>query len=76
MLELFKPLYSNIIKYGAIGLATLFFLFRIRQSGADSVKKDQLTKTLEEIQARDKIENNINNANDSVYKRLYKKWSR
>lgn len=76
MIELFKPFWMQILKYGSIIFGIVFVLFRARQSGSHAEQRKQAMDTLAGVKIRDKIENDIFSANDDKYQRLYKKWSK
>ena len=76
MIELLKPFWIGIVKWGAIVGGILLVLLKVRQSGKDAVKKDALEKTLDGVMARDKIEDKVASAGNAERERLRKKWTR
>lgn len=76
MIELLKPFWMGVIKWGAIVGGILLVLFKVRQSGKDAVQNENIKETLEGVKVRDKIKDNIVTADDVERKRLRKKWNR
>jgi hypothetical protein len=76
MIALLKLYQAHIIKWGAIIGGILLVLFRVRQSGKESVIRTQDKETIKELQTSAKIDNRIDSLTNPEYKRLYKKWSK
>jgi len=76
MIAILKLYQAHIIKWGAIIGGILLVLFRVRQSGKESVIRTQDKETIKELQTSAKIDNRIDSLTNPEYKRLYKKWSK
>ena len=76
IIELLKPLWLQILKYGGMAFAALFLLFKVRQSGKESEQRKQAMETLKGVKIRDKIENTILTTPDDKLDKLRKKWTR
>lgn len=73
MLELLKPFYGVILKYSAISLGILLVLFKVHQSGIETVERKDAMQTLKALQEREKIKNNLNNCTNDKLNELYDK---
>lgn len=76
MLEFLKPFWLAIVKWAAIAGAIALVLFKVRQSGKEAEQHKAMRETLKEVRVRDRIEENIGNADDAKLKRLHDKWTR
>lgn len=76
MMELLKPFWLQILKYGAVFTGVLLVLFKARQGGKQSAENAQSKEILRGAQERAKVENTINSASDAEYNGLYNKWSK
>lgn len=75
MLSLLKPFWLTIAKYAAIAGSILLIVFKIRQSGRDAERAENMKETLSHVKIRDAIERDVNR-NDNATERLRAKWSR
>lgn len=71
MLQLLKPLWITIAKYGAIVGSILLILLKARQSGKQVEQRKQAIETLRGVKVRDKIQDEVNSANDADIERMY-----
>ncbi len=71
IIQILKPFWLSILKYGSIAAGILFVLFKAKQSGKVTAENKQLSKTLNAVQARDKIETNLYNLSDARLDKLY-----
>lgn len=71
MLELLKPFWIEIVKYGSIVMAIFVFWFKAKQSGKEIVERKEAMETLKKVRISDKIENNLNGLNDDKLDKLY-----
>ena len=71
-----SKLWLTIAGWSAAIIGVLAILFKVRQSGKDSVKMHNMKEALEGVKTRDKIENNIKSADISERERLRRKWTR
>lgn len=76
MLELLKPFWIEIIKYGGMIMGIIIVLFKTRQSGKEFVERKEAMETLKGVQISDKIDNNIANVDNNHLERLRKKINR
>lgn len=76
MLTLLAPFWQAILKWGSAAVGILFILFKVRQSGKDSINNKNLETTLKSVQERDEIEDNIKSADDNERNSLREKWTR
>lgn len=80
MLELLsaaiRPLWLPILKIGGVIFSVILILLKVRQSGKDAARVENLKITLKGMQTRDKIENDIAITSDDKYERMLKKWRR
>lgn len=76
IIQLLKPFLIIIVQWLGIAFAALFVLFKVRQSGKDSVKNESIKATLEGVKIRDKIENTNLIASDDKLDKLRRKWQR
>ena len=76
MWELLKPFWGGIVKYGAIAVGLFMAWLQVRKSGEEAIKQKNIENTLEGVETRDKIENNVNSANDNKLASLRDKWER
>jgi hypothetical protein len=75
MLALLKPFWLTILKYASIAGAILLVVFKIRQSGRDAERVENIEKVQEYEQVRDAVERDVNRG-DNASERLRSKWSR
>lgn len=75
MLNLLKPFWLSILKYVSIAGAIMLVVFKIRQSGRDAERVENMKETLSHVKIRDAIERDVNR-NDNATERLRAKWSR
>jgi len=71
-----SSLWIKIAQISSAALAVVFVLFKARESGKESVRKDNLDKTLKGIKIRDEVENDIDSADTTKRERLRNKWTR
>lgn len=76
MLELLRPFWLEILKYGSIVVGVLLVLLRARQSGAQAEQNKQAMDTLKGVRTRDKIENDVITSGSGKLAKLRKKWER
>lgn len=76
MMDILKPFFSVILKWGGIASGMLLIIFKIRQSGTQAEQRKEAMDTLAEVRTRDKIANDIANSSDSKLNKLYQKWER
>ncbi len=76
MYELLRPIWITLVKWGAIVGGILLILFKVRQSGKDIVRNENIKETLDGVEARDKVEDHIVASSDLERRRLRKKWTR
>lgn len=75
MLNLLKPFWLTIAKYASIAGAIMLVVFKIRQSGRDAERVENMEKVQEYEQIRDAVERDVNRS-DNATERLRFKWSR
>ena len=75
MLALLKPFWLTIAKYAAIAGGILLIVFKIRQSGRDAERVENMKETLNHVKIRDAIERDVNRS-DNATEQLRSKWSR
>ena len=75
MLNLLKPFWLSIVKYAAIVGGILLVVFKIRQSGRDAERAENIEKVVENVQIRHDVERSVNSF-DNASGRLRKKWTR
>lgn len=75
-MELLKPFWDIIAKWGGIVAGIVLVLFKARQAGEQAMQRKQAMETLKSVQTRDKIENGVNTDNASKLARLHKKWTK
>jgi len=75
ILSFFKPFWLSILKYASIAGAVLLLLLKIRQSGRDAERVENMEKVQEYEQIRDAVERDVNRG-DNATERLRAKWSR
>lgn len=75
MLTILKPFWLSILKYASIAGAVLLVVFKIRQSGRDAERVENMKETLSHVKIRDAIERDVNR-NDNATERLRAKWTR
>lgn len=71
MFELLKPFWLIICKWGLIIGGVFLVLLKIRESGKNQVKQDNLEKSLNAVLERNRIENDLNNLSDDKLNKLY-----
>lgn len=76
ILNLLKPFWLNIAKFGSIALAGFLFWLQARKSGEATIKQQNIENTLKGVQTRDEVENNILRASDAYRQQLRNKWTR
>lgn len=76
MLQLLKPFWLVIMKYGAIVGGAFLFWLQARKSGEATIKQQNVENTLKAVEANNEIKDNVSNLNDSKYNSLLKKWTR
>lgn len=76
MLALLRPYYLAIAKWAGIAFAVLLVLLRVKSSGRQAEKNDNLRATVKGVKTRDKIESDVANTTDAEYERLRRKWTR
>lgn len=75
MLAFLRPYWLSIAKYAAIAGGVLLLVFKIRQSGRDAERVENMKEVLEHVEIRDAIERDINR-DDNATKRLRERWTR
>lgn len=75
MLNLLKPFWLSIAKYAALAGGILLLVFKIRQSGRDAERVENMEKVQKYEQIRDAVERDVNRS-DNATERLRAKWSR
>ena len=76
MLQIIKTIFIPYSKWIIAGVIGLLALLKARQSGQEVERRKQALESLKGARESAKIENTVDDANDTEYKRLYKKWSR
>lgn len=71
ILNLLKPFWLQIVKYGTILGGVLVVLFKARQSGKEVQQRKQAIETLRGIKVRDNIQNKVDSASDAAIDRMY-----
>lgn len=75
MLSLLKPFWLTIAKYAAIAGSILLIVFKIRQSGRDAERVENMEKVQEYVEIRNAVERDVNREHNAT-ERLRSKWSR
>lgn len=70
-----KPFWLSILKYASIAGAVLLVVFKIRQSGRDAERVENMERVQEYVEIRNAVERDVNR-NDNATERLRAKWSR
>jgi uncharacterized membrane protein YdjX (TVP38/TMEM64 family) len=75
MLAFLKPYWLSIVKWAGIIGGVLLLFFKIRQSGRDAERVDNLERNIENVERAKKIRRGVADSGDSVNK-LRERWSR
>lgn len=76
MLNLLKPFWLSIVKYAAIAGGILLVVLKIRQSGRDAERVENLEKVVENVQIRHDIERRVSGSTDAVKRLRESRWTR
>lgn len=76
MLQLLKPFWTQILKFGGIALGVFLFWLQAKKSGEQTIKQQNLENTLKGVQERDRIEVINLSADDDKLDKLRRKWER
>lgn len=69
--------YAAVLKWGAIAAAALFVVLKIRQSGRDQERADQLVRQNETIGKANEVENDVRGMRDgAAVDELRRDWTR
>lgn len=76
MLAFLKPYWLTIAKWGGIVLGVLLVLVKVRQSGKDAVRVENLEKGLEDAKTSNEIEDAIAGTPIDKQRDELSKWNR
>lgn len=71
MLELLKPFWLIICKWGAIFGGILLVILKARQSGKQVEQRKEAIETLRGVKVRDKIQDEVDSASDADIECMY-----
>jgi len=75
LINFLKPYWLSIAKYASIAGGILLVVLKIRQSGRDAERVENMEEVLKHEQVRDAIERDVNRSNNAT-ERLRTKWTR
>jgi hypothetical protein len=76
MIPFLSGIWSKILLVGGILVGVLLFLAKVRQSGKDAVRAEQLRKNAEARKVADETEHGVDSAGPDELERLRRKWER
>lgn len=76
MIALLKTAWLQLLGIGVFVLSLILALLQVRKSGKDAVRYENLKKTLDAVQERERIKYDIKGMSTSERNKLRKRWQR